>query len=174
MDTALPRPVVDSCLGASDEVGSQPILMSSTDSAIELGQQARLARRLYFALPAGPKPLASVLDRAIAKRATPTPIVVPQPPVSRAENGSVHPALCAALASLARSPFQERADEPRGHAALRAAVTDYARQLKATEVPVERVVNLVQVAVSYCASAVGAEAWMPVLLAESEQWARSA
>jgi len=53
-------------------------------------------------------------------------------------------------------------------------VTDYARQLKATEVPVERVVNLVQVAVSYCASAVGAEAWMPVLLAESEQWARSA
>jgi len=175
VDTALPRPVVDSCLGASDEVGSQPILMSSTDSAIELEQQARLARRLYFALPAGPKPLASVLDRAIAKRATPAPIVVPQsPPVGRAENGSVHPALCAALASLARSPFQERAAEPRGHAALRAAVTDYARQLKATEVPVERVVNLVQVAVSYCASAVGAEAWMPVLLAESEQWARSA
>ncbi|MEX2151993.1 MAG: hypothetical protein WD825_01565 [Gemmatimonadaceae bacterium] len=78
VDTALPRPVVDSCLGASDEVGSEPVLMSSTDSAMELEQQARSARRLYFALPVGPKPLATVLDRALSKRATPTPIAMPE------------------------------------------------------------------------------------------------
>jgi DNA-binding NtrC family response regulator len=78
LDTALPQPVVDSCLGASDEVGSQPVLMSSTDSAIELEQQARSARRLFFALPAGPKPLANVLDRALSKRAMPTHIALPE------------------------------------------------------------------------------------------------
>lgn len=172
VDTALPRSVVDICLDAADEVGTPAILMSSRASAIELEQEARLAHRLHFALPGGPKPLAVVLESALSRRASRPPIVLP-PKQQFNSTGSVHPALRAALASLARTSVDARVDR-RSLDALRAAVTDYARQLRALDLPVERVVNLVQDAMADCATVVGAEAAMPALLVESENWARSA
>jgi DNA-binding NtrC family response regulator len=69
IDTSLPPSVVDACLGASEEVHSQPVLVSSTDSTGELAAEALADNCLYFPLPGGPKPLRALLDRAIAASA---------------------------------------------------------------------------------------------------------
>ena len=69
IDTSLPPSVVDACLAATEEVRSQPVLVSSTDSTGELAAEALADHCLYFPLPGGPKRLSAVLDRAIAARA---------------------------------------------------------------------------------------------------------
>lgn len=173
VDIALPLSVVQACLGAADEVGAPTVLVSSSDSAVDLERQARSTHRLYFALPGGPKPLAIVLDRALASRAAQPEITVAST-VRSNQNLSIEPALCAALASIARATLHAKRTDRRSQAALRAAVTDYARQLSAANVPIDRVVRLVHDVVVDCASVVGAESAMPVLLLESEDWARRA
>jgi hypothetical protein len=80
--------------------------------------------------------------------------------------------MCAALASVARAHAGVESD--RGRAALRAAVTDYAVQLKASALPADRVVAMVQDAVCDSARVVGAESAATTLLRESEDWALQA
>ena len=192
LDTALNKSVVRACLDAADEVGSRPVLMSSTASDSELVEEARVEGCLHFPLPGGPKPLERVLELALSRepRRHP-PIKVPRvrdSPVS----GSVHPALCAALASVARArALSLRAQEARfasevfrgevretleatrrSQAALRAAVTDYARQLKSARIAEEDALTFVHDAIAECANIVGADAAAQTVLAESEAWAR--
>lgn len=169
LDTSLPNSVVDACLWAVEEVGCCPLLMSSTASATELAQQARAEGYLYFALPSGPKPLAAILDRALAHQRRPV-ILAPELVKSANGHGAVRPALCAALARVARAALA-RPDDQRSHSALRAAITDYARQLRAEHIPIGDGLALVQDAVRDCAMAVGADAMMTALLLDTEQWA---
>jgi hypothetical protein len=190
LDTSLPSPVVDACLSAADEVGSRPVLTSSTASMGELVDQAQNRHHLYFALPGGPAPLTRVLERAMAERRS-RPVDVP--PIRRLhETGSVNTALCAALSSVARaraltlhaenSVRDERpvrgaivdalAETRRSYAALRAAVADYTTQLKAQAVPVDEALAIVRNAISDCATVVGAESAMATVLPESERWTR--
>jgi hypothetical protein len=194
LDTSLSRSVVQACLSAADEVGSQPVLMSSTASTSELVAEARANSCLYFALPGGPRPLADIVDRAVHERAAPTVTALPERPRTERAPGSIHPALCAALASIARGrslashedaihPENARfrsetvgaADMTRTSlAALRAAVTDYARQLRAADLGIDDVLSIIHDAIADCATAVGAEVAMPALLLESEEWTRKA
>ena len=173
IDTALPQVVVDACLGAAAEIGSRSVLMSSTASDLELEAQAAARGVLCFLLPGGPKPLANILARALDHQSSRPQIVLPEHR-SELANASVHPALCAALASLARTSMLARASDRRSHAALRAAVTDYAKQLKAADIPIDRAAALVCDAVRDCATVVGAEGKMMTFLLESEDWARQA
>ena len=57
-------------------------------------------------------------------------------------------------------------------AALKAAVVDYARQLRDADVPEEKSLALVRDALSSCAAIVGAEDAMATLLVESADWTR--
>jgi chemotaxis response regulator CheB len=68
LDTSLPPDVLIACVGAADEVRCARVLMSSTDSARELADDAHVQHCLHFALPGGPKPLGEVLERALAER----------------------------------------------------------------------------------------------------------
>lgn len=196
LDTSLPSPVVDACLHAAEEVGSQPVLTSSTASIGELADQARTKHKLYFALPGGPAPLTKILERAIGQRQSRTVMSSADvPTVRRREaSGSVNTALCAALSSVARarslttqtdtssrdhrgSAGAERdalAETLRSRAALRAAIADYTTQLKARAVPVDEALAIVRDAICDCATLVGAESAMKAVLLESESWTREA
>jgi len=196
LDTSLPSPVVDACLHAALEVGSQPVLTSSTASIGELADQARAQHQLYFALPGGPVPLTRILERAIAERRSHLvkigDVEVPTVPW-REERGSVNPALCAALSSVARAraltvqsemastadrgvhgAAQAMVETLRSRAALRAAVADYTTQLKSQAVPVDEALAIVHDTICDCASIVGAESAMKTVLQESEGWTREA
>lgn len=186
VDTALDREVVLACLTAAEEVGSRPVLMSSTASSSELVEQAREQRCLFFPLPGGPKPLERVLERAISGKPKPAVTV---PSAREGTSGSVHPALCAALASVSRAhaiglrnaagqnghrghhqPVQEGSSA--SQSALRAAITDYSRQLKAADIAEEDALVIVHDAVSDCAAIVGADAALGAILRDSEIWTR--
>jgi hypothetical protein len=192
LDTSLDPAVVRACLRAADEVGSRPVLMSSTASDSELSEEARSEGCLYFPLPGGPKPLSRILERAIADRSERVVDILPQAVRKVRLQGSVHPALCAALASVARAraiatntgkgetaadrlrPMRDHV--PRGmtrsDSALRAAVTDYTLQLKAGNIPEEEALVVVRDAIQDCSVIVGANATMSAVLEESESWAR--
>lgn len=170
LDMALWPTVIKACLGAADEVGSAAVLMSSTESKDELADHARARGRLYFPLPSGPKPLARILERAMA-RTSDRPVALPL----AMENdvvGSVDPAFRAALARVASA--RVGSDSTHGLRALRAAITDYARQLKAASLPVDDALELVRHQIRDCADAVGAENSMSGLLRDSDVWARQA
>lgn len=192
LDTALDPAVVRACLLAADEVGARTVLMSSTASDRELVEEARAEGCLYFPLPGGPKPLGRILERAIAARPHRDVDILPRNPETTRSKGSVHPALCAALASVARArdvslqayqytsggvsrPATQDATAGtlRSRSALRAAVTDYARQLKAAEIPEEDALMIVRDAIQDCSSIVGAAATMSMVLYESDSWARA-
>jgi CheY-like chemotaxis protein len=66
LDTSLPSGVLDVCVGAADEIRCPRVLISSTESASELAEHAHVQHCLHFVLPGGPKPLALVLERALA------------------------------------------------------------------------------------------------------------
>jgi hypothetical protein len=174
LDTSLPPAVVSACLTAADEVAARPVLMSSTASASELAAIASARGCLYFVLPGGPKPLRKILERALAEKPSRRFVVIPETRSTGLGLGSasVQPAMCAALASFARAHAGVESD--RGRAALRAAVTDYAVQLKASALPADRVVAMVQDAVCDSARVVGAESTATTLLRESEDWALQA
>jgi len=187
LDTGLRPSVVTACLGACTEVGSALVLMSSNNaSADELAAQASALGCLSFALPAGPKPLARTIELALAGRSSGPVITVPM-----RRQHPVHPALRAALSAVARARALalhiaatgrvalpgDGASEALGETgvrALRAAVTDYTRQLKSERVPVDGILRRVQDAIADCAIVVGAEAAIPKLLLESDSWARAA
>lgn len=187
IDTSLNKSVVKACLNAADEVGSRPVLMSSTASDSELFEEARSQGCLHFPLPGGPKPLERVLERALA-REVPVPPPLESTVVERASIGSVHPALCAALASVSSAhaaamrsrpgrvgPMatdESAVAHPRSQAALRAAVADYARQLRAADVPEEEAVTSVLDSIVDCGDIVGDNSVMSAILAESENWTR--
>jgi hypothetical protein len=164
--------------------------MSSASGQTELAEQARAYHCLYFALPGGPRPLSGLLERVLAEKQPPAIAGAPTHPCER-EMASIHPALRAALASMARARIlamraeQYRSEDGavlleisvlvhtrRSQAALRAAVADYARQLKADRMPIEAVLETVRETISDCASIVGAESSVPAVLSESETWAR--
>jgi len=188
LDTALPREVLSACLFASDEVGAQPILISSTSSVEELAVRAEREGCLYFALPGGPRALEHVIDRAVEREPRRVEI-----PVSH-ESSPVHPALCAAIASVGRARAlalaaqstvrttrQLRADmgtalleARRSRDALRAAVADYATHLRAEAVPPERAVEIVTTAIADCAGVVGAELAVAPLVSDFRGWALEA
>lgn len=165
LDTSLPPAVVSACLAAAAEVRAQPVLVSSNASASELAAQAHARGCLYFALPGGPKPLAIILARALAKPSRGV-VAVPEPRINGYGDRqvSVRPAMCAALASVARA--HAVAETNRGRAALRAAVTDYAIQLKASAIPADRAISMVEDAIYESARVVGAESAMAPLLLE--------
>ena len=195
LDTALDPEVVRACLRAADEVGSRPVLMSSTASDSELVEEARAQGCLFFPLPGGPKPLGRVLERAIADRSERVVDLLPRSQRTTRPKGSVHPALCAALASVARARAvflrAENGEDgavnnyearhttqdalegtKRSRSALRAAVTDYTRQLKTANIPEDETLTIVRDAIQDCSSIVGADATMGVVLEESETWTR--
>jgi hypothetical protein len=194
LDTSLDRSVIRACLSAADEVGSQPVLMSSTASSSELGEEARIEGRLFFPLPGGPKPLGKVLARAMASRRCVDVTAVPNSRASPRSEGSLRPALCAAISSVARARAMSQRAEPgrgdaaerpreshsalaqtrRGYMALRAAVADYACQLRDAHIAEEAAIVIVHDAIVDCAVIVGAESSTPTLLRDSELWARTA
>jgi hypothetical protein len=189
LDMTLLPDTAAACLAAARETGAQPILVSSTASAAELESDARRERCLYFPLPGAPRALARVVERALLQRPQRHALLLP-----RRSTQPIHPAFYAALAQVARarslglrvagarrertslrSAVQEAmAETERSRAALRAAVTDYARQLRQAEVPLDRILKHVQDAIADCAVVVGAEAAVPTLLLESEEWTRGA
>jgi hypothetical protein len=115
-------------------------------------------------------------------------------PLRHPADSPVHPALCAALAGLARARMrsirmevlrfanrlqddetqESLVETERSHSALRAAVFDYTHELKASSVPEKEIVSVVQDAVHDCAVVVGADDQMRMLLLESEAWALEA
>ena len=196
VDTSLAAPVVKACLSAAEEVGSRPVLMSSTASTSELVAEAREKGCLYFALPGGPRPLGDLVDRVVQERVNPPVTAVPELQRTQRPLGSIHPALCAALSSIARARAVAIHESAVYHAngdrelrdatieathaarvsrsALRAAVTDYAKELRAAKLALDEVLTIVHVAIADCAIVVGAEAAIPALLLESEEWTRQA
>lgn len=189
VDTALDKEVVRACLSAADEVGSRPVLMSSTASSAELLEEARAKGCLFFPLPGGPKPLERLLQQAIGEKAP----RVPDVGLARSygTHGSVHPALCAALARVSRAraiqlrsayaqrggkdrsaESDETSETQRSVAALRAAVTDYSRQLFVAHVTEESALRSVRDAVSDCAAIVGADLGTSAIQRECEMWTR--
>jgi len=188
LDTTLAPAIVIACLAAADEVGSQLVLISSTATESELANEARLERRLYFALPRGPRQLARVLEWALAGK----PSRQPSRLIPQREDAGAHTALCAALASVARARAlvlyaratfrtnrilrDEHAkaltETQRSRAALRAAVVDFTQQLKAKDLPIERALLLVHDTIVDCANVTGADSMMPSVLGESDDWAR--
>ena len=188
LDTSLPREVLGACLVASDEVGARPILMSSTSSADELARHAEREGCLYFALPGGPRALEHVIDRAVDREPRRVEI-----PVSH-ESSPVHPALCAAIASVGRARALALAAQStvraarllrtdmgtalvearRSRDALRAAVADYATHLRGESVPPERAIEIVTTAVADCAGVVGAELAVAPLMPDFREWALEA
>jgi DNA-binding response OmpR family regulator len=192
VDTALPAPVVNACREAAEEIGCRPVLTSSTASAQELASEASARDYPYFALPGGPRPLARIIERALSERRSDAKVTL----ALRGSHGmgSVHPALRAALASVARTRAhtiraealqrdnvqfrdnqeQRAAESERSRNALRAAVRDYTRQLKSSSLPEREVLAVVNDAVRDCAAAMGADAELDSLLLDSERWAREA
>ena len=162
------------------------------ESESELEQQARTIGVLYFPLPSGPKPFAQILAKALTERPSTPAIRLPKVRKPEVDNGSLHASLCAALASVARSRVlmvraqqatsesqrvqdksrEARADAKRSRAALRAAVTDYARQLRAERVSENKAVEIVAEVLRDCASIVAAEQSVASVLTESESWTR--
>jgi DNA-binding response OmpR family regulator len=192
VDTSLPAQVVNACRDAAEEIGCRPVLTSSTASATELASEASARDYPYFALPGGPRPLAHIIERALSERRSTAGVTL----VLRGSHGmgSVHPALRAALAAVARARalairaaalqrddtlFRDKqeqlaAESERSRSALRAAVRDYTRQLKASSVPEGEVLSVVNDAVRDCAAAMGADADLEALLLDSTGWAREA
>lgn len=190
LDVSVPPPVVEACLSAAAEVGTRPVLTSSVNTSNELAEEARARHALYFSLPGGPKPLASVIDRAVHERRGHAQVTIPVP----RGDGTVHRALCAALAGVARanvlrmridalqrvrrslhSDMREAVDEmEKSHDALKAAITDYARQLRASATPESGAVVQMRAAMNDCAGIVGAVEVMETVLDESEAWTRAA
>jgi DNA-binding response OmpR family regulator len=192
VDTALPAPVVNACREAAEEIGCRPVLTSSTASARELANEASARDYPYFALPGGPRPLARIIERALSERRSDAEVTL----ALRGSHGvgSVHPALRAALAAVARAralairvqalqrdngPFRDKqaqvaAESERSRNALRASVRDYTRQLKTSSLPEGQVLAVVNDAVRDCAAAMGADAGLETLLLDCERWAREA
>lgn len=191
VDTALDRSVVRACLSAADEVGSRPVLMSSTASDSELVEEARTEGCLYFPLPGGPKPLERVI--ALALESQPRPRSSSSASVaSSVPSGSVHPAICAALTSIARShalrtqaatqvkesrQLRQQVRDSLEHtrrslSALRAAVKDYSQQLCDARIPEEEALNIVRDAIADCAAQVGADTTSSAILSDAEGWTR--
>jgi chemotaxis response regulator CheB len=190
LDVSLPPPIVDACLAGADEAGTRPVLTSSATSSRELAEEARARHALHFALPGGPRPLADVIDRAIDDRHSRPQVTVPVP----RGDGTVHRALCAALAGVARDHVLRmrlealKQDRQSSHMedpvspeeaqnsrkAVKAAVTDYARQLKSSRTPESSAIVQVRTAICDCASVVGAEEATQSLMVDCEHWTRDA
>jgi len=65
------------------------------------------------------------------------------------------------------------AETRRSRATLRAAVTDFASQLKAAEMSETEALDVVRDTIFDCAGIIGAEGEMDEILAESSSWARA-
>ena len=194
IDTALPQSVLRACLDAASESGSRVVLVSSNGSDAELRHDASVEHALYFTLPGGPRQLRVVLDRALELTHS-WDVRLPALRHTRYQvPGSVHPALCAALATVARARLlvlhsqylrREAAvlrdvkdtlveDAERSRAALRAAVVDFAAQLREADVDETEALEVVRDTVSDCAGLIGAHGEMDEILAESSDWTRAA
>ena len=187
LDVSLPPSVVEACLAGADEAGTEAVLTSSVASSTELAAEATARRALHFAMPGGPKPLAQVIERAVEARRMRAYVRVP----STRGDGTVHRAMCAAIAGVARSRVlalrmqqreqdrSPRADvrespEDASRRALKAAVTDFARHLKATRTTEANAIERVRETIRICANVIGEDDGSHALLSESEGWTREA
>lgn len=192
LDTALPRGHLRACLNAADETRSRVVLMSSTASHDELVSDAIAEQCLHFELPGGPRQLKSVLDRALElkRRQERLSTRIPRFSTRLQVPGSIHPALCAALATVAQSrALCERVnaarhdnavlreirrdllgDTQRSRASVRAAVADYAALLQQARIPEREALLQVQESIAECAAIVGADADVGSLLMDAEDW----
>ena len=190
LDSALPEPVVQSCLDAAAEVIAQPILTSSCASETELAHEASIRQFPFFALPGAPKPLADVIDRAVEERERHARVDDALPSRLRRSKGNA--AMCAALASMTRAralatraravladsrtpPSHEdeiKAETQRSVSALRAAVIDYTHQLMRSATLEADAVALVHASIADCAAIMGAEGLMRSLFSDSADWVR--
>lgn len=189
IDAALDCGVVDACVDACDEVRARPVLISSTANEPELIDQAQTRGCIPFPLPGRPQSLRYILDRLIqTKRRARGPVFEWRSP------RSVHPAFCAAIASMARAraivahahqvvaitrfsrvEMHESLDRlRRSRDVLSAAVRDYATQLQEERIPETRMLEHVAATLSECAAIVGAEAAIEPLEGEWRAWALEA
>jgi hypothetical protein len=194
LDISLPKPIVYACIAAAVEVGALTVLVSSTDGSEDIAALAKATNSSHFELPGGPKALRRLLDGLL--QAPPHPRVVIQIPErlqAERETRSVHPAICAALASVARAEatiarsmaaqianrmLRDLRDDlvsetTSGRNALRAAVTDYARILKRANVTEVTALDRLRSTLIDCSTIVAARGVAEQLLDDSQDWARA-
>ena len=189
IDAALDCRIVDACVDACDEIRARPVLTSSTASEPELVDLAQARGCIPFPLPGRPQALAHILDRLVrTQRRAPIALFQWQSP------GSVYPAFCAAIASMARAralasrerqivsisrpcraePHESLQGLCRSREALRAAVRDYALQLRGERVPEARMLEEVDRTLLACATIVGGESAIEPIEGEWRGWALEA
>jgi CheY-like chemotaxis protein len=184
IDASLPTAVVDSCIEACDEVFARPVLTSSTSNEMELLDEAHNRGCIPFSLPARPAQLRAIIEGVLKTR----PRQPMLPPVLRA---SVHPSFCAAISGIARarhmmtrakSARQEiRAarsdlhtlveDVRRNREMLRAAVRDFAAQLRGHDVTEDEMIATVAECIHLCADIVGGGEAISSIEREWRDWA---
>lgn len=194
IDNALGDALTTACIDAADEVGTAPVLVSSTLDERELQGDARRRGCAYFALPGRPQTLATLIERLTSNRhglpaIEEVPSVPGRSPMAKAKP-TVHPAICAAMVSIeharvvagrARTAVIETralrvemhetlAEARRQRAALRAALSDYVSELRAKDVSRDQALELVRETLVSCATAVGAQDSLAYLLDETRHW----
>jgi hypothetical protein len=196
LDAALPRARVRACLSAADETRCRVVLMSSTANHDELVSDAIAEQCLHFELPGGPRQLKAVLDRALELKRRQERLSTRLPGFASRLHvpGSIHPALCAALATVAQSrALRDRVssarhdnsvlreirgdllgDTQRSRESVRAAVADYAALLRGARLPEGEALLQVQESIAQCAAIVGADADVGRLLLDAEDWVSEA
>lgn len=198
IDDDLGNAVTRACIAASVETDAIPILVSSTASERELAAEASRHACAWYALPGSPTALRSLMERLIRNRqrqATAVPCDLPEiRPSATATSSPVHPAICAAMMTIAHADIVSRRARSAVHASrllraemrkslaqarqerdrLRAAIADYAGQLRLDNVPREAAVELVRVTLADCATRVGASSALDYLIDETRHWALEA
>src|SRR6185503_13889507 len=189
IDGALDCRIVEACVEACDEVRARPVLTSSTASEPELVDQAQTRGCIPFPLPGRPQSLGYILDRLVRSRST-----VPVTVFAWHSPASVLPAFCAAIANMSRAralaahhrkvisisrPDRGDAHDSldavrRSREVLRAAVRDFAAQLRDERVPETRMLDQVANVMRECASIVGGESAIRPIEGEWREWALDA
>ena len=189
IDAALDCVVVDACVAACDEVRARPVLTSSTSADGELLDQAQTRGCIPFPLPGRPQRLGFILDRIMWMQTRPAAPVIP--PAPWRVQKPLHPAFCAAIARMARArSLSLRAQQVvvmhrfarnelhqsleavrRSRDALRAAVHDYAKELRRENLPEDRMLQMMRETLTECAGIVGAETALEPLGDEWREWA---
>ena len=192
LDDRMGEAVLKHCLDACDEVAAEPVLISATETDDELAEQARALSCLHFALSGSPRLIDPVLSNALAAKQSKSDHGI-APAYSTRDGSPAHPALCTAIASIARArALTIRANAAvaenrqlrdavasalhearRSRASLRAAVGHYAEHLKMSSVPVESLDEMVSSALTDCATIIGAEGAVALVASDSRRWARA-
>lgn len=197
IDGDLGEAVTRACVTASAEADAIPILVSSTASERELAALAACQQCASYPLPGSPVALRRLMERLLDDQPRSVPAVPPEFRAlapSTASHSAVHPAICAAIMSIAHAEIVNRRARSAVHATrllraemrkslaqarqerdrLRAAIADYAGQLRTDNIPRETAVELVRVTLADCATRIGASAALDYLMDETRHWALEA